>query len=160
MRRPSVHAFTLVELLVVIGIIAILIGILVPAVNRAREQANMVKCAVNLREIGKMWQTYASENKGISVPGRMPKYATGDDYGIGNGQQYRPHWYEVLGATMKKYADRSPQPTENDAWKVDSDLYVCPTVGWRNSRNLGYGYNYQFLGDTHEKSPGIFVNYR
>ena len=65
--RNRTAAFTLVELLVVIGIIALLISILLPALGRAREAANAVKCESNLHAIGQGIAIYIEENKG-SIP--------------------------------------------------------------------------------------------
>jgi prepilin-type N-terminal cleavage/methylation domain-containing protein/prepilin-type processing-associated H-X9-DG protein len=64
--------FTLVELLVVIGIIALLISILMPALSKARKQALNANCMSNLRSIGQALQIYAAENKG-----KMPAHKGG-----------------------------------------------------------------------------------
>jgi prepilin-type N-terminal cleavage/methylation domain-containing protein/prepilin-type processing-associated H-X9-DG protein len=66
-RRQAVirqGGFTLVELLVVIGIIALLLAVLLPALNKARQQANLLYCQANLRSIGQMVQIYVVENQG------------------------------------------------------------------------------------------------
>src|SRR3954453_22791248 len=66
-RRHGRCAFTLVELLVVIGIIAVLIGILLPVIGRARDQANTTACQATMRQLGQLIYAYSVEFKG-SVP--------------------------------------------------------------------------------------------
>jgi len=82
------RAFTLVELLVVIGIIALLIAILLPALNRAKEAANRARCRSNISQIVKGLLMYADEDKnGVFIPGSRGgfNYAIPGNFPDGSG---------------------------------------------------------------------------
>ena len=155
MRRPlGRSAFTLVELLVVIGIIGALVALLMPALSGARQAANTVQCASNLRQLATAWQSYANQNKRVSVPGRLPTAAKPNGvYDLDNGLQYRPRWYELLGAVNGVYACKNPKAIEDDSWTITNSVFLCPAVpDWNNSRNYPYGYNFQFLGNARPRA--------
>lgn len=105
------RAFTLVELLVVIGIIAVLVSILLPALTRAHRHAQMLECASNLKQVGLAWNMYASENDSWVAP-LARKYGdhwaapisgnqTNLNVGV-NDNDYR--WFHYLYPYTKTYA--------------------------------------------------------
>jgi prepilin-type N-terminal cleavage/methylation domain-containing protein/prepilin-type processing-associated H-X9-DG protein len=98
--------FTLVELLVVIGIIALLISILLPTLGRARETAQAVKCLSNLRQLGQAVQIYTTENRSLFLPPVQIPMTT--------SAVTNPHYFQYLpGLYLKENASLAICPTDN-----------------------------------------------
>ncbi len=141
-----------------IAIIAILIGILLPALQGARETGRTVVCASRMRQIAMGWQMYANENKDVSVPVQPGRYAEPDLnlYDVGNGLQYRPRWFALLGAVggFTAYSNPSEDAADEHSIQIDgSEVFLCPNAAdWTSTRNFGYGYNHQFLGNARFRS--------
>src|SRR5688572_25347047 len=115
------RAFTLVELLVVIGIIALLISILLPSLNKAREAANRTACLSNIRQIGIGMLMYANDNK--STYPTPPKYfAFYNGWGT-RGKNQDGSTYEYAANYL--YDMMVPKYIQEGSWKK---LVACPSV--------------------------------
>ena len=108
------RAFTLVELLVVIGIIALLISILLPALTKARESALTIKCANQMKELGKAIFMYSEQNSGVLPPARIDPGKT-DAYPDGD------HWPNML---VRSRLVSAPDATATDP--SASSIFRCP----------------------------------
>jgi prepilin-type N-terminal cleavage/methylation domain-containing protein/prepilin-type processing-associated H-X9-DG protein len=122
--------FTLVELLVVVGIVGLLIAILLPVVGKAREAANRAKCLSNVRQLAAAVIGYMAENRHT-----LPEAIPSNDHYAGYGPQARglPAWTPLPPGTPQPEA-AYVIPTIGDLlskWVGDEPLWQCPSAGQR-----------------------------
>lgn len=142
------HAFTLVELLVVISIVAILISILLPALGKAREAARVITCLSNQRQLGLLFHIYVQENRENRFPG-----AEGRVWPGGTIDNF-PWWH----ANLARYIGHPDAGTGSNPgrWLPEPKpgVFWCPEVianGWHGTANryiLGYSYPYDTALDA------------
>lgn len=159
---PRRHAFTLIELLVVISIIALLIGILLPALGAARNSARNAQCLSNIRGMGQSQFTFATDHNQhvqtsssdtIWLPGAGPNWVQRyNDKFVGGTQAGR---IKDWGSAIATYLGASDANAFSDADPKVSGTFVCPNDrGQSDGDPAGPGYRiFNNITDSSQNQP-------
>ncbi|HVW02134.1 MAG TPA: DUF1559 domain-containing protein, partial [Planctomycetaceae bacterium] len=127
-------AFTLIELLVVIAIIGVLVALLLPAVQQARESARTAQCRNNLKQIGIALHNYADAHR-VLPPGYVSLYnSSGDDTGPGWGwaTMLLPQMDQASVANLIQYTTGIEAPANQTPRLLTFPAFLCPSDNARN----------------------------
>jgi prepilin-type N-terminal cleavage/methylation domain-containing protein len=160
---PVMKAFTLIELLVVIAIIAILAGMLMPALGRAKQRAHVAKCLSNLHQIGLGMQMYIGDNNNTFPPGATAQFTPSigwydpKNYWFGNWPGGNdPNPANIPNIPLATNRPLNPYVPARQAWVCPADRGfgkgLSPTVAGV------FGNSYRFnwsLGPSYYSTPGV-----
>jgi prepilin-type N-terminal cleavage/methylation domain-containing protein len=130
------RAFTLVELLVVIGIIAILIAILLPTLSRAKSQANSVACLANLRSSGQAIEIYVGQNKGVLPYGYWDGRGVPDGLNQGSSNLSADWALLLMSSALGKGGNTYGAQEGSDKTKIQN-AFACPSASLESSSPIG-----------------------
>lgn len=180
MNRQSRPAFTLIELLVVITIIGVLIGLLLPAVQKVREAAARTQCKNNLKQIGLAFHNYHAAYGGFP-PGFASQAATVDGPSLGSGWGWAAHLLPYLEQdNLHRQIDFTKDiahPSNSQARLTSIRIFLCPSdsppgptftvqddagnaicdVAFGNYVGMAGVYEVTGYPDTSNGSPGVLL---
>ena len=144
LRKVKIRIFTLIELLIVIAMTAILAGMLLPALNKAREKAQKIKCSSNLKQMGTVITMYIQDNKDFKPCGQR-------------SFSWDHMWYYQIGGYPNENDSYLPNSSKFMYWgaggqkKFKDSVYQCPSMHRKVELRSSFGMNASHGASQHLK---------